>query len=75
MFCIISPTYVVATIILLTMVLSKKSFLTSQLKHQPDLTMLPSNGEFFNAVHSLNKDNALGPEGFGAFFFQSYWKL
>jgi hypothetical protein len=33
------------------------------------LTMIPSPSEIKNAVFELNKDNAPGPDGFGAFFF------
>jgi hypothetical protein len=39
------------------------------------LTMIPSPSEIKNAVFDLNKDGAPGPDGFGAFFFQTYWEI
>lgn len=38
------------------------------------LTMLPSDEKISNAIFSLNKDSAPGPDGFGAVFFQNYWE-
>jgi len=39
------------------------------------LTMLPSLDEIHNAVFSLNKEGAPGPDGFGAVFFHSFWDI
>jgi hypothetical protein len=39
------------------------------------LTMIPSLLEIKNAVYELNKDGAPGPNGFGTFFFQTYWDI
>jgi hypothetical protein len=39
------------------------------------LTTLPSIQEVKAAAFSLNKDNTPGPDGFGAFFFQTYWSI
>ena len=39
------------------------------------LTLLPSMAEVYNAIFSLNKDSAPGPDGFGAIFFQTYWEV
>jgi hypothetical protein len=39
------------------------------------LTVLPSHSEIKAAVFALNKDSALGPNGFGAFFYQHYWDI
>jgi len=39
------------------------------------LTILPSMDEIYNVVFSLSKDSAPGPDGFGAFFFQTYWSI
>ncbi|CAJ2652147.1 unnamed protein product [Trifolium pratense] len=39
------------------------------------LTMLPSKEEIKTAVFDLNKDGAPGPDGFGAFFYQTYWDI
>jgi hypothetical protein len=39
------------------------------------MTILPSHQEIKAAVFALNKDSALGPDGFSAFFFQQYWDI
>lgn len=39
------------------------------------LTRLPSSSEIHEAVMSMNKDGAPGPDGFGACFFQKYWYI
>ncbi|XP_058784766.1 uncharacterized protein LOC131659617 [Vicia villosa] len=39
------------------------------------LTMLPSSLEIKNAVFALNKDGARGPDGYGAFFYQTFWDI
>ncbi|GAU50883.1 hypothetical protein TSUD_411120 [Trifolium subterraneum] len=39
------------------------------------LTLMPSLAEIQSAVFSMNKDGAPGPDGFGAFFFQTYWEI
>jgi hypothetical protein len=46
------------------------SLLTDSLNNK--LTMLPSSEEIKNAVFSLNKNSAPGPDGFGAIFFQTF---
>ncbi|MCI10561.1 RNA-directed DNA polymerase (Reverse transcriptase), partial [Trifolium medium] len=38
-------------------------------------TMIPSPSEIKNAVFELNQDGAPGSDGFGAFFFQTYWDI
>lgn len=37
------------------------------------LTNLPSKEEVKNVVFSMNGSGALGPDGFGGFFYQTYW--
>lgn len=39
------------------------------------LTILPSIQEVKAVVFSLNKESAPGPDGFGEFFFQTYWSI
>ncbi|MCH85398.1 RNA-directed DNA polymerase (Reverse transcriptase), partial [Trifolium medium] len=39
------------------------------------ITTLPSPAEIKSAVFYLNKDGAPGPDGFGAFFYQTYWDI
>ncbi|PNY03176.1 ribonuclease H [Trifolium pratense] len=39
------------------------------------LTMIPTPSEIKNAVFDLNKEGAPGPDGFGAFFFHTYWDI
>ncbi|PNX96059.1 ribonuclease H [Trifolium pratense] len=39
------------------------------------LTLLPSIVEIKNAVFAMNKNGAPGPDGFGAFFYQTYWDI
>jgi len=39
------------------------------------LIMMPSREEIGNVVFSMNKDGAPGPDGFGAFFPQTYWEI
>jgi mannosylglycoprotein endo-beta-mannosidase len=39
------------------------------------LTMIHTPSEIKNAVFDLNKDGAPGPDGFGAFFYQTYWEI
>lgn len=39
------------------------------------LTNIPSTKEIIAAIFSLNGDNAPGPDGFGATFYQTYWGI
>jgi len=39
------------------------------------LTLVPSNEEIHQAIFSLNKYSAPGPDGFGALFFQTFWNI
>ncbi|KAI5421141.1 hypothetical protein KIW84_044836 [Lathyrus oleraceus] len=39
------------------------------------ITLAPSPEEIKNVVFSLNKDNALAPDGFDGFFYQTYWDI
>ncbi|GAU46447.1 hypothetical protein TSUD_402140 [Trifolium subterraneum] len=49
------------------------SLLDEDVNHM--LTLMPSDLEIHEAVFSMNKNSAPGPDGFGAFFFQSYWEI
>ncbi|XP_058770393.1 uncharacterized protein LOC131644024 [Vicia villosa] len=44
-------------------------------ENNTELTKLPSMEEVYNAVMSLDKDSAPGPDGFSGFFFQKYWSI
>ena len=37
--------------------------------------MIPSKEEIKNAIFAMNKDGSPGPDGFGAFFYQTYWDV
>jgi len=39
------------------------------------LTVVPYHEKIKNAIFSMNEDVEPGPDGFGAFFFQTYWKI
>jgi hypothetical protein len=39
------------------------------------LTLITSQEEIHQAVFSLNKDSAPGPDGFGALFYQTFWEI
>lgn len=39
------------------------------------LTMIPSTEEISNVVFNLNMNNVPGPDGFGGFLYQTYWKI
>lgn len=39
------------------------------------LTSIPSDSEIMEAVLSINGAKALGPDGFSAKFYQSYWHI
>jgi hypothetical protein len=39
------------------------------------LTMIPSPSEIKSAVFELNKEGAPRPDGFGAFFYHTYWDI
>lgn len=38
-------------------------------------TMVPTLKEIKGVFFSLNRDGSIGPDGFGAFFFQLYWEV
>jgi len=39
------------------------------------LISVPTEDEIYQAIFSLNKDSAPGPDGFGALFFQTFWDV
>ena len=36
---------------------------------------MPSEIEIHDVVYALNKDGASGPDGFGAIFYHTYWRI
>lgn len=39
------------------------------------LTLIPTLDEIHSEIFSMNKDRAPGPDGFGAYFYQTYWEI
>jgi len=39
------------------------------------ITLMPSEIEIHDVVYALNKDGASGPDGFGAIFYHTYWRI
>lgn len=45
------------------------------IKKNNPLTMLHTMEETHNIIFKLKNESALGPHGFGPYFFQTYWHI